>query len=140
MGKAILDGPDLVNIADISRNPHHEDVPADREVPNPSPPLPGAKGRQRANDRLNIPSSIVRASGFAPGDKAFVADEDPAGAVSKPCLVLLKQQPPQLLADYIVAKGCRIRVTPAMLKKCGLEGQSFAIDGSDGKIVVTLRG
>jgi hypothetical protein len=54
--------------------------------------------------------------------------------------VLLKQQPPELLADYIVAKGCRIRVTPAMLKKCGLEGECFEINGSDGKIVVTPRG
>jgi hypothetical protein len=76
------------------------------------------KGRQRAADRLNIPSSTVRNSGFAPGDKAFVVDEDPAGAISKPCLVVLKEQPPKFLSDYIVAKGCRIRVTPATLKKC----------------------
>lgn len=33
-------------------------------------------------------------------------------------------------------EDCRIRVTPATLKKCGLEGENFAIDGGDGKIVV----
>ena len=96
-------------------------------------------GTRLAADRLNIPSSIVRASGFAPGDKAFVADEDPAGALPKPCLVLLKEQPPKLVADYAVGKDCRIRVTPAILKKCGLEGRNFEIDGGDGKIVVRLR-
>jgi hypothetical protein len=95
-------------------------------------------GKRRATDRLNIPSSTVRASGFAPGDKAFVVDEDPAGAVAKPCLVLLKEQPPKALADYVVAKDCRIRVTPAVLKKCGLEGERFEIDGGGGKIVVRL--
>ncbi len=94
------------------------------------------KGKQRAADRLNIPSSVVRASGFAPGDKVFVADEDPAGAAPKPCLVLLKEQPPKVLADYAVAKGCRIRVTVPTLKKCGLEGANFKIDGSSGKIIV----
>jgi len=97
------------------------------------------QGKQRAADRLNIPSSIVRAAGFAPGDKVFVMDEDPAGAVAKPCLALLKEQSAKVLADYAVAKGCRIRVTPATLKKCGLEGESFDIDGSDGKIIVKPR-
>ncbi len=95
------------------------------------------KGKKRAADRLNIPSSIVHDSGFAPGDKVFVVDEDPAGAVLKPCLVLLKKQPPKFLTDYAVAKGCRIRVTPAILKKCGLGGENFAIDGGDGKIIVS---
>jgi len=94
------------------------------------------KGKQRAADRLNIPSSIVHDSGFAPGDKAFALDEDPAGTVAKPCLVLLKEQPPKFLSDYAVAKGYRIRVTPAILKKCGLEGVNFNIDGSGGKIIV----
>jgi hypothetical protein len=103
-----------------------------------SAPASGATGKQRAGDRLNVPSSIVRAAGFVPGEKAFVVNEDPAGTVSQPCLVLLKQQPSKFLADYAVAKDLRIRVTPAMLKKCGLEGESFEIDGSDGKIVVTL--
>ena len=105
-------------------DPNHETVAAEGTP----------KGKQRAADRLNIPSSIVRASGFAPGDKAFVVDEDPAGTVPKPCLVLLKEQPPKSLADYAVAKDCRIRVTPAMLKKCGLEGDDFEFDGGDGKI------
>ncbi len=67
-----------------------------------------------------------------------MADKDPAGAVPKPCLVLLKEQPPKLVADYAVAKDCRIRVTPAILKKCGMEGQNFEIDSGDGKIVVRL--
>ena len=74
-------------------------------VPNAPAPLSGGTSKQRASDRLNIPSSLVHASGFAPGDKAFVADEDPAGAVPKPCLVLLKEPPPKALADYAVAKG-----------------------------------
>ena len=107
---------------------------------NPEPPITAAEGtpsgKKRAADRLNIPSSVVHASGFAPGDKAFVTDEDPAGAVTKPCLVLLKEQPPKFLTDYAVAKGYRIRVTPAILKKCGLEGESFEIDGGNGKIIV----
>jgi len=94
------------------------------------------EGKRRAADRLNIPSSIVRDSGFAPGEKVFVADEDPTGVVPKPCLVLLKEQPPKSLADYVVAGGHRIRVTPATLKKCGLEGERFEIDGVSGKIVV----
>jgi len=97
-------------------------------------------GKRRVEDRLNIPSSIVRDSGFAPGDKAFVLDEDPAGAVPKPCLVLLKQQPLRMLADYAVTKDCRIRVTPAMLKRAGLKGNAFEFDAFAGKIVVRPRG
>jgi hypothetical protein len=50
--------------------------------------------------------------------------------------VLLKVEPENPLADYALAKGCRIRVTLAILKKCGLEGEDFAIDSGDGKIVV----
>ncbi len=108
-------------------DPNHEHPVAAEGAP---------RGKQRAADRLNIPSSIVRDSGFAPGDKVFVVDEDPAGAVPKPCLVLLKLKPENPLADYAVAKDCRIRVTLAILKKCGLEGANFAIDGGDAKIVV----
>ncbi len=122
----------------VGPNQCHADAPSAAKIPSATP-LPEEKGKRRAGDRLNIPSSIVRASGFAPGDKAYVVDEDPAGVVSKPCLVVLKQQPIKALADYAVAKGCRIRVTPAILKKCGLEGERFEIDGSDGKIVVTSR-
>jgi hypothetical protein len=44
-----------------------------------------------------------------------------------------------LVVDYAVAKDCRIRVTPAILKKCGMESQNFEIDSGDGKIVVRLR-
>ena len=120
----------------VRLNEHPEDARADRGIPTPLGPLPGKKGKQRASDRLNIPSSIVRASGFAPGDKVFVVDEDPDGAVPKPCLVLLKEPPLKLLADYAVAKDYRIRVTPVILKKCGLEGGTFEIDGGDGKIIV----
>jgi len=111
-------------------------VAAEQGDPNPPSPLSGTKGKQRASDRLNISSAIVRNAGFAPGEKAFVADEDPAGATAKPCLVLLKQPPPKVVADYVVAKGHRIRVTPATLKKCGLEGRNFEIVGGDGKIIV----
>lgn len=110
-------------------------------LPN-EPPVTGegtASGKRRAEDRLNIPSSIVRESGFVPGDKAFVVDEDPAGAVPKPCLVLLKEQPLKTLADYAVAKDCRIRVTSAILKKAGLEGKTVEFDASDGKVVFRLR-
>ena len=106
---------------------------------NPVATAGGSEGKRRAADRLNIPSSIVRDSGFAPGDKVFVVDEDPAGIVAKPCLVLLKDQPPKILADYVVANGHRIRVTPATLKKCGLECERFEIDGGNGKIVVRPR-
>jgi len=107
--------------------------------PNHEPPVAAKgtpSGKRRAEDRLNIPSSIVHDSGFAPGDKAFVVDEDLAGAVPKPCLVLLKANPGNPLADYSVAKDYRIRVTPATLKKCGLEGENFEIDGGNGKIIV----
>ena len=114
-------------------DPSHQPVPPnEHSVAAKGTP----KGKQRAADRLNIPSSIVRDAGFAPGDKAFVVNEDPAGAVPKPCLVLLKVKPENPLADYAVAKGCRIRVTSAILKKCGLEGTNFAIDGGEGKIVI----
>ena len=105
----------------------------------PTPPPAATGGKRRTADRLNIPSSIVRNSGFTPGDKVFVADEDPAGAISKPCLVLVKEQPPKPVADYVVASGHRIRVTPATLKKCGLDCESFEIDGGNGKIVVRPR-
>jgi hypothetical protein len=126
-------------IAGNYRPPHT--YPASNTMSDPNQEHPVAaegtpKGKQRATDRLNIPSSIVHDSGFAPGDKAFVLDEDPAGAVAKPCLVLLKEQPPKFMADYAVAKDCRIRLTPATLKKCGLEGVNFNIDGSNGKIIV----
>jgi hypothetical protein len=123
----------------VQANEHHEHTHTAEGVPNPPAPVSGEKGKQRAGDRLNIPSSVVRTSGFVPGDKVFVADEDPAGVISKPCLMLVKQQPPKFLSDYVVAKDCRIRVTPATLKKCGLEGVSFDIDGGVGKIVVRPR-
>ena len=89
---------------------HHENAHAEHGSPNPPAPLPGTKGKRRAADRLNIPSSIVHNAGFAPGDKVFVVNEDPAGGVPKPCLVLLKAEPPKFVSDYTVAKGCRIRV------------------------------
>jgi hypothetical protein len=117
-------------------DPSHQPVPPN-EYPVAAEGRP--KGKKRAADRLNIPSSIVHDAGFAPGDEAFVVDEDPAGAVPKPCLVLLKVKPENPLAEYAVANGCRIRVTPAILKKCGLEGENFQIDGGDGKIVVRPR-
>ncbi len=130
----------------VGPSEHHADShaghPAASTVGHPAAstaPPPGAKGKRRAADRLNIPSSIVHDAGFAPGDKAFVVDEDVAGGVPKPCLVLLKEQPAKFLSDYVVAKGCRIRVTPAVLKKCGLEGENFNIDGRAGKIVISLR-
>jgi len=116
-------------------NSSHEPAPAN-EHPVATEGTP--KGRQRVEDRLNIPSSVVRNAGFALGDTAFVVDEDPAGAVPKPCLVLLKVKPENPLAEYAVAKDCRIRVTAAILKKCGLEGGKFEIDGVDGKIIVRL--
>ena len=136
--------PPANTMSDPSHQPVHpaeprEDAVAEHSLPTPSAPISGEKGTRRASDRLNIPSSIVHAAGFAPGDKAFVADEDPAGAIAKPCLVLLKEQPPKLVADYAVAKGYRIRVTPVILKKCGLEGEAFEIDSSVGKIVVRPR-
>ena len=56
--------------------------------------------------------------------------------MSKPCLVLLKATPEKPPAEYAVAKGYRIRVTPTILKKCSLDGENFAIDGDAGKIVV----
>ncbi len=124
-------------------DPNHQPAPANHyPVATEATPVSTedkSGGKRRAADRLNIPSSVVRASGFVPGSKAFVVDEDPVGAAAKPCLVLLKEQPPKSLADYVVAKDCRIRVTPAMLKKCGLEGQNFEIDGGNGKIIVKLR-
>jgi len=122
----------------IHPSEHRTEASADCGTSTPCIPPSGKGSKKRAGDRLNIPSSIVLASGFAPGDKAFVVDEDPTGAVLKPCLVLLKEQPPKLLADYVVAKDRRIRVTPAMLKKCGLEGESFEIVGGNGKIIVRL--
>jgi hypothetical protein len=113
-------------------DPSHQPVPA-----NELPVAEGtSKGKQRAADRLNIPSSIVRDAGFAPSDNVFVLDEDPAGAVPKLCLVLLKVKPENPLADYAVAKDCRIRLATAILKKCGMEGANLAIDGGDGRIIV----
>jgi hypothetical protein len=94
------------------------------------------QNKQLTGDRLNIPSFIVRAVGFAPGDTVYVLNEDPAGAIQKPCLVLLKEKPAIPLGDYAASKDCRIRVTTAMLKKCGLDGESFEIDGDNGKIIV----
>jgi hypothetical protein len=94
------------------------------------------KTRPAARD---IPSSLVRASGFLPGENAYVLDCDPAGLAARPVLVLLKAKPENPLGEYAVAKDCRIRVTPAMLKRAGLEGQSFQMDGSEGKIVVRPR-
>jgi hypothetical protein len=123
-------------LSNIMNAPNHQPTPRNE------PPVTAegaSSGKRRAEDRLNIPSSIVRNSGFAPGDKAFVLDEDPAGAVPKPCLVLLKEQPLKMLADYAVTKDCRIRVTPAMLKRAGLEGSTFEFDAFDGKIVVRPR-
>ena len=120
----------------VNPTEHCENVCANPSISPSKAPLSGVSGKRRANDRLNVPSSIVCDSGFVPGDKVFVVDEDPTGAVPKPCLVLLKEQPPKSLADYVVAKDRRIRVTPATLKKCGLQGENFEIDGGAEKIIV----
>ncbi len=78
----------------------------------------------------------MRASGFVPGDNAYVVGEDPANTATKPVLVLLKEQPANSLGTYRVSADGRIRVTPAMLKKMGIESEHFAMDGSQGKIIV----
>ena len=62
----------------------------------------GTGGKRRAADRLNIPSSVVRTSGFAPGDKAFVVDEDPAGSTPKAL-----SGSSQATAAYSVGRLCR---------------------------------
>jgi hypothetical protein len=98
-----------------------------------------SEGKRRAVDRLNVPSAVVRASGFVPGDVVFVTDEDAAGEASKPVLVLLKEPPAKLMGKYVVSKDSRIRVTPAMLKKAGLQGDTFEFGGGAGKIVVLAQ-
>ena len=98
-----------------------------------------AEGKRRAADRLNIPSSLVRASGFMPGDTVYATDESPAGEAPKPVLVLLKDPPAKTLGKYVVSKDCRIRVTPAMLKKAAFEGETFEFEGGPGKIIVRPR-
>ena len=114
-------------------DPNHQPAPADE---NPATAEGKTAGKRRAANRLNIPSSVVRAAGFVPGDSVYVTDEDPAGGVAKPVLVLLKEQPASRFGAYQVSGDCRIRVTPAMLKKCALEGETFEFDGGVGKIVV----
>ena len=111
----------------------------------PSPITPAATegkpgGKKRAADRLNLPPSIVRAAGFVPGDSVYVVAEDPAAAAVRPILVLLKEQPAHSLGTYRVSADGRIRVTPAMLKKAGLDGEHFAMEGGSGKIVVRPQG
>ncbi|MGO9109173.1 MAG: hypothetical protein ACLP9L_08070 [Thermoguttaceae bacterium] len=106
---------------------------------NPVSAEDASEGKRRAADRLNIPSVVVRASGFLPGDTVYVTDENLASEVSGPALMLLKAQPAKLLGQYVVSKDCRIRVTPAMLKKAGFEGETFEFDSGSGKIVVRSR-
>ncbi len=117
-------------------DPNHEPTHA---IETPAATEGASKGKRRATDRLNIPSGVVRASGFAPGDNAYVMNHDAAAAAEKPLLVLLKDKPEIPLGEYVVSKDCRIRVTPAMLKKCGLAGDTFEFDGREGKIVVRPR-
>ena len=64
------------------------------DIPDAAAPKP----IRRPEDRLNIPSSIVRASGFVPGSTVYVTDKDPAGVVPRPVLVLLKTKPEHALA------------------------------------------
>jgi hypothetical protein len=99
----------------------------------------GPNTRFSAKERLNIQTHICRAAGFQPGDTAFVVDEDPSGEVPQPCLVLLKELPTKPIGEYKVAGDARIRITPAMLKLCGLEGEAFEIEGDNGKIVVKVN-
>jgi hypothetical protein len=106
---------------------------------SPVPANGAAEGKRRAADRLNIPSSVVRASGFVPGDTVYATDESPAGEAAKPTLLLLKEPPAKLLGKYVVSKDCRIRVTPAMLKKAGFQGETFEFEGGPGKIIVRPR-
>ena len=91
-----------------------------------------------SGNRLNIPNATVKTSGFTPGETAYVLDEDPTGAVQKPCLVLMKEKPVNPLGSYGVSKGYRLRVAPAILKRCGLDGSTFEIDGKDGRIIVRI--
>lgn len=95
----------------------------------------GGNSRKLAGDRLNIQSYLCRAAGFNPGDTAYVTDEDPSGT-AKPCLVILNTQPGKPLCEYKVTSDGRIRVTPAMLKLCGVNGDTVEIEGDNGRIVV----
>ena len=91
-------------------DPNHQPPPADE---NPATADGKTGGKRRAANRLNIPSSVVRAAGFVPGDSVYVTDEDPAGGVAKPVLVLLKEQPASRFGAYQVDGDCRIRVYPS---------------------------
>ena len=96
------------------------------------------KQKSLFSNRLTIPNAIVKASGFLRGETACVLDEDPSGAVEKPCLVLLKEKPVNPVGKYAVQNAYRIGVTAAVLKRCGLDGTRFQIDGKDGKIIVRM--
>jgi hypothetical protein len=87
-------------------------------------------------EQLYIPSFIVRAAGFMAGDKAFVANDDPADPDTKPVCVLFKEKPTGSLHDCIVSKDCHILLTLAMLKNCGLNAENLELDGNEGKIII----
>lgn len=112
------------DIPDTAATPDATDIPG---VPAPA---------RRPENRLNVPKSLCKAAGFLPGDTAYVADHDPAGAVQKPVLVLLKAKPENPRGEFAVSKDGRIRVTPTIQKACGLGGDKCEFEGSEGKIVV----
>jgi len=118
-------------------DPNHEPVhPVENPIDTNILVAAASKPTRRTEDRLNVPKSSCKAAGFLPGNTAYVVDHDPAGVVQKPVLVLLKAKPENPLGECTVSKDGRIRVTPAALKACGLEGNKFEFDGGEGKIVV----
>ena len=128
--------PDLQNILGALANASGAPVTATDGTGASATVAPNSGSGALTKDRLNVPPFIVRASGFVAGDTVYVVDEDPAGEVQKPVLVLLKEQPPKSLTEYKVSADSRIRVTPAMLKMGGLEGDTFEFEADNGKIVV----
>lgn len=106
----------------------------------PAAPAPAATSSDNtaslAKDRLNVPTFLSKAAGFNAGDTVYVTDKDPTGVIQPPCLLLLKESPPEPLTDYRVAADGRIRITPATLKIAGLDGTDFEFEGDAGRIVV----
>jgi hypothetical protein len=137
--RAVLLIPKIVNFFTKISDQREREFCSERQlelVDKPRLPRRGTKFDLAMRTQLYIPSFLVRAAGFLPGDIAYVVDADPSDSDGQPACVLLKEKPPKSLAAPAVSIDSHILITQSELRSCGLNGENLDISSSLGKIVI----
>jgi hypothetical protein len=82
---------------------------------------------------LSLPSPLVRAAGFNPGDKVY------ATGVPDGVEVTLHPTSAALCRKYTVDNHGHIRLTQGLLKRAGIPGGAYDVSGDNTKITVKLH-